>query len=315
MKIKVMCPSCKEVVDGDDDVFGMYCPICSKEFQIADGYKMYLNVFRHNMENANEELFLKTNYEKAHLHYVKAFNINQKSIEALLGVVMSNVKMSTIRRCFIQEATEMIEKNKEIFVINKDNSTTVIKCLNLINRDTDFYTREIRRRLSENEQFFEEAGLKRYLDALKQTSYFKTFYLGILERISSSFSKEFIDMPLGIKKDLLIIKAEIDKEHEILPVTSPHPMLEEDSQIDDGIFENHQKDYQNRNISLVLGIISIIGIIVGLSLIFALPTWLIIGVPILGVSLLAFVISLSVFLKKRKIFYKKNQYPFKKDLY
>lgn len=315
MKIKVMCPSCKEVVDGDDDVFGMYCPICSKEFQIANGYKLYLSVFRNNMSIASEELFLKTNYEKAHLHYMKAFNINQKSIEALLGVVMSSVKMSTIRKCFIQEAVEMIEKNKDIFVINKDNSTMVIKCLNLINRDTDFYTREIRRRLSENEQFFEEAGLKRYLDALKQTFYFKAFYLGILEKISSSFSKEFIDMPLGIKKDLLIIKDEIDKEYEILPVSSPHPMLEENGQIDDEVFENHQKDYQNRNASLIFGIISIIGVIAGISLIFAIPTWLIIGVPVLGISLIAFALSLFVFFRTRKIFYKKNQYPFKSDLY
>ena len=312
-----MCTSCKEVVEGDDDVFAMYCPICSKEFKIVEGHKLFVKSFRSNMDLANKEMFVKSSYAKAHLCYVKAYNINPKSCNAVMGVAISSIRSSTLRHDKIQEATEFFEKNSDAIMVTKENHMMIIQCLSMINHDVDFYIREVKRKLSENAIFFEEEGLKTYLGAIKQAMHFKNYYQGALEKMAPSYSKEFIDNPLTIKKDLIVLKHDVDIDYEVLPSTSPHPMLAETDEkfaISDIIFDSREEDYKKRNASLVLSIVSLVFTIAGLAFILAMPSWLIIGVPLSGVSLICLFIFIIKFLRKEKLFYHKNNCPFIKEL-
>jgi tetratricopeptide (TPR) repeat protein len=298
MKTKIICPSCKEVVETDDDLYMLYCPVCSKQFKLEKGKELYINTLNKLMKNAQKALFLSNDYQKASSLYQRAFTIDDKNYKALLGFCIAEIKCSTLRTSKLHETIVLLDQKIGIIFVNDESYNCIATSFAYINSMLTLYLSNVKERLSKDNVFYEEEGLKLYMNALKDVIFFKQIYLKIVKKFNPPYSltlSDNLDSINGVIKELELQSA-ID--YQIAPISEVNPMLDDNSKelaINDIIFSSNKKIYHRFLVSIVMMIISIIGAGCGVLLIFLLSTYLIIGVPIAAIFIIIFFVFFIVF--------------------
>jgi predicted RNA-binding Zn-ribbon protein involved in translation (DUF1610 family) len=304
MKTKIICPSCKEVIDADDDLYSLYCPICSKQFRYEKGKNLFEKKYSSLTKKGYRELFRVFDYKGSFRDYYKAFLMDTRSYKTLLGTLISGIKSSTIRQSNIHFCVDLLSNNFDIIYVNKDNCGEISSSFFIMNSDLDYYLSILKERLSYDNNFFEEEGLKLYLTAVKEVAAFKELYLKLLEKFNFDIPLDFFNKSTDIQNDLIKLKSLIDTKYSINPTkNNPHLLSTKensDTGVLDLVFQNMNKIYRKHVSYIALMGISLLLSASGVVLIFLLPHRLLIGVPIASLFFALFLIFFFLFSKLHK---------------
>lgn len=295
---KILCPSCNNIIEVENETEKLYCPHCFKNISFESGRKHLSNYVSRNFELARRMLNEATDYAKARTYYQNVLDIYQDDVEASQGLIVSTILLSTVRTSYIKEATNEILRYKNTLKVNKLTIDNSQKFIEKIDGYVDEYISTLSKRLSNNRTFYEKEGKELYLHAVKDGIRFKETLLSIF------FSERAFPLKCAVnkttlKKDIEKLKNRLNSPYSIEsnPLNLLHTDVEE-AYIPDIIFKDSKKLYQSRNRLMISNIITFFLFGLGVFLIFYMPNRLLIGVPIASffalVSLILFIIQIVV---------------------
>lgn len=299
MKRKIICPSCKEVIEADSDFYSLYCPVCSKQFRFEKGKYLFDKKYSKFKKRAHHKLFQTFDYQSAFSDYHELFLMDESQYKALLGLLISSIKSSTVRISNIHFCIETLRKYFDILYVNKKNAETIYSSFYIINNDLDEYLLILKERLSNKNIFFEEEGLKLYLTAVKDIISFKELYVLMINKFNLEIKLPHIDTKEDIELSILSLTQIVDQNFAINPHQSGAQFLANKESSDIGVtelvFPNKNKLFRNYRFYFYTMIVSLFIALVGVALIFIFPSKLLIGVPIASVFLIILIIYSFLF--------------------
>lgn len=301
MKKKIVCAVCGEIIEIDTNEETTYCPKCSKLINIAQGEKylsmLIVRYFNFGMHYLN----ITTEYEKAVESFSKVLEYDPNELESIHLLAVSILCCSTTRKSKIKESLEILRNNKDKINISNYNIESIINFLRRIFSLLNLYKISLENNLMGGALFYEESGKQLYIQALKDILEYKLF----LKEIYYGKRRYSADTEISFKsldESINILNTQLSKNYQVMG--HPEKMLDsidEATIIPDRIFKDNFKIYKKRKCVNVLEVISIVCLIVGVVLIFALPKKLAIGIPTTGFFLLTTVVLFFI----RKYYSKK----------
>lgn len=294
MKKKIVCAVCGEIIEIDTDEETTYCPKCSKLINVAQGEK-YLSMLVVRYYNFGMYyLNITTEYDKAVDSFKKVLEYCPSEIESIHALAISLICSSTTRYSKIPDSLEILKQYKEYINITNYNIESAINFLKKVNEVLNKYKNGLENNLMSGEIFYEEKGKELYLKTLNDILEYKTFLKDVYYQKRRYSSDSSISLN-ALEESIEIVKNQLTKDYQVMP--HPEKMLDsinEDTSINERIFKNNFSLYKKRKRVIAFIIMSLICLIVGVILIFALPKKLAIGVPITLFFLLTSIVLIIV---------------------
>jgi len=298
---KLLCPTCNHVIETDQEEF-TYCPNCFKKVSIEQGERnLSIFVSRH-LYLGKVELKQATEYKKAIEDYKKVLEVEPTNFEASEGVVFASLYSSTLREPHLKDANELLIQYKDTLRIQSMNFERSVEFIEKLNSDLVYYKDEVTKRLKGDEGFYEEDGLKLYKSIVNDLIAFKETIVDLYfsDRkfpSKSSLTKESLLLDIKNLKNELKTKYSVESN----PLHKLNTSVDE-TYIRDDIFKDNRELYKKRNSAIRFIFYTLSLMIVGIILIFALPSKLLIGVPIASVGLIGFITSIIIgVIRKNKL--------------
>lgn len=298
MKKKIVCAVCGEIIDIDTDEETTYCPKCSKLINVAQGEKYLSMLVVRYFNFGNHYLNLTTEYDKAIESFKKVLEYDSTELESIHNLAISYLCSSTLRNSKIQDSLNVLKKYKDEISINNYNIDIVVDFLKRITALLDKYKITLENYLMSGTFFYEEKGKQIYTQALKDILEYKTFLKDVYyskRRFSSDTSISLKSLESSIE----IINVQLSKNYQVM--IHPEKMLDSISDstlIPDRIFKDNYALYNKSKHVTAFMIISLLCLLTGIILIFALPKKLAIGIPVASFFLIT---SLVLIISKRKL--------------
>lgn len=295
---KILCPSCDQIIEVENETEKLYCPHCFKYISFESGKRHLSSYVTRNFELARRMLYEATEYAKARNYYQNILDVYQDDVEAAEGLIVSTILLSTVRVSYLKEANDELLRYKLTLKVNKLTLENSQKFVEEIDGYVDEYVKTLAKRLSNNHRFYEKEGKELYLKAVKDAIRFKESLITIF----------FSDRALAIKckvnkttlkKDIEKLKARLNGTYHVEsnPLNLLHTDIEE-AYIPDTIFRDCRKLYKSKNTLMVWNLITFFLSGVGIFLIFYYSSFLLIGVPIASffglISLVLLIIQIVV---------------------
>lgn len=299
---KVRCSYCGEIFDCDDSNQIIYCPKCFKELSLLSSKKNLGSYVAKHLSTALIELNEEKDYSSALKDFQIVLDVYPTDFDAAKGLVLSSLYCSTVRKSFIQESLDNLIRYKNALEINNVSFETIINFVKELNSSLDIYLSTLKKRLSKDDYFYEDNGLKLYLQSVKISILYKQqlidlYFLNRKIPLSENINKSILEKQIKALKDELKIEYHIESNPLYLLNTNV-----KECYIEDTIFNDNKKLFKSKKTFLILFIIFFILFIVGIILIFVLPNRLAIGVPVASVGFLnSFIFLLIDILIVKKI--------------
>ena len=291
---KVRCSYCGEIFECDDNNQVIYCPKCFKQLSLSSAKKNLGNFVSKHLSKASIELNEQKDFLSASKDFQIVLDVYPNDFDAAKGLVLSTLYCSTVRKPFIQESLDNLIRYKNALEINNISFETIINFVKELNSSLDLYLSTLKKRLSKDDYFYEENGLKLYLQSLKVSIIYKE------QLIDLYFSNRKIPLSENINKSILekqikTLKEELKKEYHV--ESNPLYLLNtniKECYIEDIVYKDNKKLFRNKKTFLILFIVFFVLFIAGVCLIFALPNRLAIGVHIASVGFISSFIFLLI---------------------
>lgn len=288
---KIVCEYCEEIISVEGEEETVYCPKCLKEVNVKLAEKR-LPLFKDKRyEQAVTQLEVSTEYDKAAQGFLKVLEIEPERMDAIKGLILSTLYQSTVRKSFIKATNEVFKKYKDILELLPEDFDEFI---NRVNGDINFYLNELKDRLIDYDHFFEEEGKKLFISTAEEIIDFKKTLVNSIysKEIKSDIQKEINELRDLLKKDMYI---ESSPFHHLSTASK-------EALIKDKIFKDVVKAYKQRKRILATFIASFGLLAAGILLIFLLPSYLLIGVPITSLGfILTLVFGITYLSIERKL--------------
>ena len=294
MKKKIVCAVCGEIIEIETKEETTYCPKCSKLINVAQGEK-YLSMLVVRYHNFGMHyLNITTEYEKAVESFKKVLEYDPNELESIHALAISLICSSTTRYSKLQNSLDVLKQYKDKINISNYNIESVMNFLKKVFSLLDQYKTTLENYLMNGGLFYEEKGKELYIKALNDILEYKLFLKDVYyaKRRYTSDSKISIS---SLNESIEIIKTQLASEYVVMG--HPEKMLDsinEDTSIPERIFKNNFGLYKKRKTIIGFEIISLLCLLVGIILIFALPKKLAIGIPVSGFFLLTSIILIIV---------------------
>lgn len=294
MKKKIVCAVCGEIIEIETNEETTYCPKCSKLINVAQGEK-YLSMLVVRYHNFGMHyLNITTEYEKAVESFKKVLEYDPNELESIHALAISLICSSTTRYSKLQNSLDVLKQYKDKINISNYNIESVMNFLKKVFSLLDQYKTTLENYLMNGGLFYEEKGKELYIKALNDILEYKLFLKDVYyaKRRYTSDSKISIS---SLNESIEIIKTQLASEYVVMG--HPEKMLDsinEDTSIPERIFKNNFGLYKKRKTIISFEIISLLCLLVGIILIFALPKKLAIGIPVSGFFLLTSIILIIV---------------------
>lgn len=294
MKKKIVCAVCGEIIEIETKEETTYCPKCSKLINVAQGEK-YLSMLVVRYHNFGMHyLNITTEYEKAAESFKKVLEYDPNELESIHALAISLICSSTTRYSKLQNSLDVLKQYKDKINISNYNIESVMNFLKKVFSLLDQYKTTLENYLMNGGLFYEEKGKELYIKALNDILEYKLFLKDVYyaKRRYTSDSKISIS---SLNESIEIIKTQLASEYVVMG--HPEKMLDsinEDTSIPERIFKNNFGLYKKRKTIIGFEIISLLCLLVGIILIFALPKKLAIGIPVSGFFLLTSIILIIV---------------------
>lgn len=294
MKKKIVCAVCGEIIEIETNEETTYCPKCSKLINVAQGEK-YLSMLVVRYHNFGMHyLNITTEYEKAVESFKKVLEYDPNELESIHALAISLICSSTTRYSKLQNSLDVLKQYKDKINISNYNIESVMNFLKKVFSLLDQYKTTLENYLMNGGLFYEEKGKELYIKALNDILEYKLFLKDVYyaKRRYTSDSKISIS---SLNESIEIIKTQLASEYVVMG--HPEKMLDsinEDTSIPERIFKNNFGLYKKRKTIIGFEIISLLCLLVGIILIFALPKKLAIGIPVSGFFLLTSIIFIIV---------------------
>lgn len=294
MKKKIVCAVCGEIIEIETNEETTYCPKCSKLINVAQGEK-YLSMLVVRYHNFGMHyLNITTEYEKAVESFKKVLEYDPNELESIHALAISLICSSTTRYSKLQNSLDVLKQYKDKINISNYNIESVMNFLKKVFSLLDQYKTTLENYLMNGGLFYEEKGKELYIKALNDILEYKLFLKDVYyaKRRYTSDSKISIS---SLNESIEIIKTQLASEYVVMG--HPEKMLDsinEDTSIPERIFKNNFGLYKKRKTIIGFEIISLLCLLVGIILIFALPKKLAIGIPVSGFFLLTSIILIIV---------------------
>lgn len=294
---KVLCPYCNRLnlVDEQEEI--IYCKECSKAFNLKQGENLFSIFEIRYLNKANNELYVATNYPNAEKFYLKLLELDNTYLEGIIGVLLSKLYQSQLFSSTLKDVNKLLKAYGSGFNFSDNNLKLIDEFLIRMMNGLNTFGSAILCHLRNAEQkFYNENCLKFYLDFLQDT-------LTIVETLKEIFNDEQIlnflkEKHISFEEKILAIKTKLMENYPLA-----YPPIYEINDIKTQIFADNRRLYKMRNIAIICLIISLLIVILGVILIFALSDKLLIGVPIMGAGvLLTIVCYILNIVFKRKLF-------------
>ena len=294
MKKKIVCAVCGEIIEIETKEETTYCPKCSKLINVAQGEK-YLSMLVVRYHNFGMHyLNITTEYEKAVESFKKVLEYDPNELESIHALAISLICSSTTRYSKLQNSLDVLKKYKDKINISNYNIESVMNFLKKVFSLLDQYKTTLENYLMNGGLFYEEKGKELYIKALNDILEYKLFLKDVYYAKRRYASDSEISIS-SLNESIEIIKTQLAGEHVVMG--HPEKMLDsinEDTSIPERIFKNNFELYKKRKTIIGFEIISLLCLLIGIILIFALPKKLAIGIPITIFFFLTSLILISI---------------------
>ena len=135
---RIMCPYCGHVYL-EEDKLETSCPHCNKSFPFESGYKIFGANYSKYIFKASRKLYKSGDYILANASYKSAFDLDDTSLDALFGYVISKFAMSTITDCYFKESMDFLDEKSADFVLDSDTCYTIADSYKILNSMVNYY--------------------------------------------------------------------------------------------------------------------------------------------------------------------------------
>lgn len=218
---KGVCPYCNTSSRIQNRIFRVnpeattcFCPSCLREVEPKVAIDLYNSLIDKMIDKANNTLFVACDPVLAYQQYADVLEVEEDEYKALLGRILCLIYTSKVRKEYLSEAIELLEK---IDHRGAGQIPNYIAALKKINFALDEYDNALLHRLTHKEFFYDEECLGTYLTRLTEIIKFKNEIFAKLKSIQKTHSYQDNEMLINlISHDLSQKEAFLTKPHHVV---------------------------------------------------------------------------------------------------
>lgn len=299
--IKIMCPSCDELLEVNETQEKLYCTKCFKNISIEQGKKYLVNYINKHTSLAFRYLNVATEYKKAREEFEKVVKLVSGDPTIIEGLIKSTLLMSTLRHSYISESLNYLNQYYDVLQHDIFSNNKRLIFIEEINQYLNTYIKTLEERLMDEDRFYELEGKNIYLKVIDEVKEYKQRIID-LYFINRNFTVKSSLTRARLEKDLNILTHKKNINYGIQ--SSPFHLLNTsvvECYINDQIFLDNRKLYKSRNIIIVWSLILFLIQCIGIMFIFLLPKRLLIGVPIAVIGFIGTItlLIIRIFIQKK----------------
>ena len=186
-KLKAYCTYCPKDIGDKERIFEynkdtnfLVCPNCGKQLNPIEAHHAYLLFIRKQIHKADNYLDFYGQYNKAYQQYAYVISIEDESIEARLGRILSLAYLSTLRKAYFLDCLTLFNTEKEAYTYTQQDLLAFLYFAKNMNFMAKLYSTQIKKRLTTYRYFYDEECVKLYFQRIHEL---KTLLNGILDEL------------------------------------------------------------------------------------------------------------------------------------
>ena len=186
-KLKAYCTYCPKDIGEKERIFEynkdtnfLVCPNCGKQLNPIEAHHAYLLFIRKQIHKADNYLDFYGQYYKAYQQYAYVLSIEDESIEARLGRILSLAYLSTLRKAYFLDCLTLFNTEKESYTYTQQDLLAFLYFAKNVNFMAKLYSTQIKKRLTTYRYFYDEECVKLYFQRIYEL---KALLNGILDEL------------------------------------------------------------------------------------------------------------------------------------
>ena len=186
-KLKGYCSYCPKDVSDKDRIFEfnqdtnlLICPNCGKELNPVEAHHAYLSFLRKQVHKGDNYLDFYGKYQRAYQQYAYVISIEENSVEARFGRLLSLAYLSTVRKAYFNDCLTLLDNDKNYLTYSQRDLYTFLYFAKNMNSMAKSYATQLKKRLTTYRYFFDEDCAKLYFQRIYELNQLLT---GILQEI------------------------------------------------------------------------------------------------------------------------------------
>ena len=186
-KLKAYCTYCPKDIGDKERIFEynkdtnfLVCPNCGKQLNPIEAHHAYLLFIRKQIHKADNYLDFYGQYNKAYQQYAYVLSIEDESIEARLGRILSLAYLSTLRKAYFLDCLTLFNTEKESYTYTQQDLLAFLYFAKNVNFMAKLYSTQIKKRLTTYRYFYDEECVKLYFQRIYEL---KMLMNGILDEL------------------------------------------------------------------------------------------------------------------------------------
>ena len=187
-KLKAYCSHCPSEVGDKERIFEynkdtnfLVCPNCGKQLNPIEAHHAYLSFIRKQIHKADNYLDFYGKYNKAYQQYAYVISIEEESIEARLGRILSLAYLSTLRKSYFLDCLTLLNSEKHLYTYTKQDLLSFIYFAKNMLSMAKQYAVQIKKRLTTYRYFYDLECVKLYFRRIYEL---KTLLNGVLDELT-----------------------------------------------------------------------------------------------------------------------------------
>lgn len=193
---RAYCKKCKtkndsiRIFEVNSEATVCYCPHCMAESDPQDVINNYNNYIQKQIDEAFEQLFVKTEFQLAYQLFAHILEIDNDALEARFGRILSLIYLSKLRRARFLDAALLIKEEASIYFRKSKNQVAYAKFIKRANTAVDEYYSTFKKKLSVKTYYYDDECIKLMYKRTQEVLDFKSFLLGEVNFINSKHENE-----------------------------------------------------------------------------------------------------------------------------
>lgn len=194
-KLKAYCAYCPKDVGEKERIFEynkdttfLVCPNCGKQLNPIEAHHAYLSFLRKQVHKADNYLDFYGQYLKAYQQYAYVISIENESVEARLGRILSLSYLSTLRKAYFIDCLTLFNTEKESYTYTQQDLLTFLYFAKNMNYMAKLYASQIKKRLTTYRYFYDVECIKLYFQRIFELKRLLTCILNELTALKEEIS-------------------------------------------------------------------------------------------------------------------------------
>ena len=186
-KLKAYCSYCPKDIGEKERIFEynkdtnfLVCPNCGKQLNPIEAHHAYLSLIRKLIHKADNYLDFYGKYQKAYQQYAYVISIEDESVEARLGRILSLAYLSTLRKAYFLDCLTLFNSEKYSYTYTQQDLLSFLYFAKNMDYMAKLYSTQIKKRLTTYRYFYDVDCVKLYFRRLYEL---KTLLNGILDEL------------------------------------------------------------------------------------------------------------------------------------